>query len=176
LKTFRSFLLLIASVLPAAAFAASPAPVSALSCAGQLPLEEERARADAIFRGEVASREVDRVTLRVTAVWKGEDVGPTADVLANMWVDFHEDGEYVVFAERQGDAWFPILCGSSGTPGAFVRGALGEPIASFPKAERDTPPALSGKAVAVVAASLVVVAAASFAAGARWGRRRAKRP
>ncbi|TLS49587.1 hypothetical protein FE782_24680 [Paenibacillus antri] len=156
------------------AFAASPTPASALSCARVIPLEEEFARAAAVFRGEVDERRDDgTVALRVDAVWKGADVGPSVVVQPNMWVDFREDGEYVVFAERHDDAWSPILCGNSGTESAFARHALGEPIETFPPPPAQPPePALTGKTAAFAAAVLVVVAYVSFAAGARWSRRR----
>ncbi|WP_309120616.1 hypothetical protein [Paenibacillus sp.] len=173
MKIFRPLFLLAAAILTFSAFAASPTPASALSCARVLPLEEEFARAEAVFRGEVAERRDDgRVALRVDAVWKGEDVGQTVIVQPNMWVDFHEDGEYVVFAEPHDDAWFPILCGNSGTASAFARHALGEPIETFPPPSEPPEPALTGKTAAFAAAVLVVVAFVSFAAGARWGRRR----
>jgi hypothetical protein len=163
--------MLIAAAMPFS-FAASPTIASALSCAGPIPLEEEFARADAVFRGEVAERLDDgRVALRVDAVWKG-DVGPTTVVQPNMWVDFSQDDEYIVFAERLGDDWVPILCGNGGTTSAFARHALGEPFASFPRpAEEAAPIPFTGKTAAFAAAVLVVVACVSFVAGARWARR-----
>ncbi|HZG77734.1 MAG TPA: hypothetical protein VEZ72_17905 [Paenibacillus sp.] len=171
MKRFLSILLLIAAAH--GAFLAAPTSVSALECAGIIPLDEEFARSDAVFRGAVEERFADgRFALRVDAVWKG-DVGPSTIVQPNMWVDFSQDDEYIVFAERRPSDWVPILCGNGGTTSAFARHALGEPIASFPRPVEDsTAFRFTGKTAAFAAAVLVVGAFVSFAAGARWARRR----